>query len=87
MALFLFCVSILAFKKTKSKRVLFTSLSFGVLLTIETLYLLQSSSILGEFLIPYIEGELSHILLLLMVSLFAIGIIRVEKNERHKLIK
>jgi len=87
MALFLLCVSILAFKKTKSKKVLFTTLSFGVLLIIETLYLLQSSNIIGEFFIPYIGGELSHILLLLMVSLFAIGIIKVEKKERHKLIK
>jgi|SRR4051812_1641253 hypothetical protein len=87
MALFLLCVSILALKRTKSKKVLFTTLSFGVLLIIETLYLLQSSDIIGEFFIPYVGGELSHILLLLMVSLFAIGIIKVEKNKNHKLIK
>jgi len=87
MALFLLCVSILAFKKTKSKKVLFTTLSFGVLLTIELFYLLQSSNIISEFLIPYFGGELSHILLLLMVGLFAIGIMKVEKNDRHKLIK
>ena len=80
MALFLTVISILSFKKTKSKRVLLTSLSFGVLLIAEFLYLLQSSNILGDYIMPYIEVEIPHILLLLMISLFAIGVIRVEKK-------
>ncbi len=79
-ALFLTCISVLAFKKTKSKKVLLTSSSFGVLLVIEFLYLLQSSNIIGEFPIPYIGGEISHILLLMMVGLFAMGVIGVEKK-------
>jgi hypothetical protein len=80
MALFLTVISILSFKKTKSKKVLLTSLSFGVLLIVEFLYLLQSSAILGDYHIPFIEVELPHILLLLMVSLFAVGVIRVERK-------
>jgi hypothetical protein len=80
MALFLTVISVLSFKKTKSKRVLLTSLSFSILLIVEFLYLLQSSDILGDFHIPYIEVELPHILLLLMVSLFAVGVIRVERK-------
>ena len=80
MALFLAVISILSFKKTKSKKVLLTSLSFGVLLIVEFLYLLQSSAILGDYHIPFIEVELPHILLLLMVSLFAVGVIRVERK-------
>jgi hypothetical protein len=79
-ALFLTCISILAFKKTKSKKVLLTSSSFAILLVIEFLYILQSSNIFGEFLIPYIGGEISHILLLFMVSLFAMGVMKVEKK-------
>jgi hypothetical protein len=80
MALFLTVISILSFKKTKSKKVLLTSLSFGILLIVEFLYLLQSSAILGDYHIPFIEIELPHILLLLMVSLFAVGVIRVERK-------
>jgi hypothetical protein len=80
MALFLTVISILSFKKTKSKKVLLTSLSFGILLIVEFLYLLQSSAILGDYHIPFIEVELPHILLLLMVSLFAVGVIRVERK-------
>ena len=80
MALFLTVISILSFKKTKSKRVLLTSLSFSILLIVEFLYLLQASDILGDYHIPYIEVELPHILLLLMVSLFAAGVIRVERK-------
>ena len=80
MALFLTAISVLSFKKTKSKRVLLTSLSFSVLLIVEFLYLLQSSDILGDYHIPYIEVEIPHILLLLMVSLFAVGVIRVERK-------
>ena len=78
--LFLTVISILSFKKTKTKKVLLTSLSFGVLLIVEFLYLLQSSAILGDYHIPFIEIELPHILLLLMVSLFAVGVIRVERK-------
>ena len=80
MALFLTFISILSFKKTKSKKVLLTSISFGVLLAVELLYLLQASNTLGEFHIPFIEIEVPHILLLFMLALFAMGVIRVEKR-------
>jgi hypothetical protein len=79
-ALFLTFISILSFKKTKSKKVLLTSISFGILLAVELLYLLQASNTLGEFHIPFIEIEVPHILLLLMLTLFAVGVIRVEKR-------
>ena len=80
LALFLTVISILSFKKTKSKKVFLTSLSFGVLLAIEFLYLLQSTDILGDFRIPYIEIEIPHMLLLFMLTLFAAGVIRVERR-------
>jgi hypothetical protein len=80
MALFLTCISVLSFKKTKSKKVLLTSSSFGFLLVIELLYLLQSSKIIGEFPIPYIGGDISHILLLFIILLFAMGVIKVKKK-------
>lgn len=77
-ALFLTFISIYSYKKTKSKRVLFTSLSFGFLLLVGFLYLLETSNILGEFHIPFINAELPHLLLMFMLILFAIGVLRVE---------
>ncbi len=78
-ALFLTLISVLSFKKTKSKKILLTSSSFGVLLVIEFLYLLQSSNIVGEFPVPYIGGEISHVLLLFMVGLFDVGVSGLKK--------
>ena len=80
MALFLTVISILSFKKTKSKKVLLTSLSFSVLLVVEFLYLLQSSNILGDYQIPFIDVEIPHMLLLFMLLLFAAGVIKVERK-------
>jgi len=79
-ALFLTTISFIAFKKTKSKKLLLTGLSFGFLLFVEFLYLLQSSSLLGTFYIPLIEVEFQHVLLLLMLVLFAAGVLRLEKK-------
>jgi hypothetical protein len=79
-AIFLTFVSILSFKKTKSKKVLLTFLSFSIMLVVEFLYLLQSTDLLGDYHIPYIEVEIPHMLLLFMLSLFAIGVIKVERR-------
>jgi hypothetical protein len=83
-ALFLTFISILSFRKTKSKKVLLTSLSFSVLLVIEFLYLLESSDMLGDFQFPYIGVEIPHMLLLFMLVLFAAGVIKVERKENVK---
>ncbi len=80
MAIFLTVISALSFRKTKSKKVLLTSLSFGILLIVEFLYLLQSSNVLGDYHIPFIEVEIPHLLLLFMLALFAIGVIKVERR-------
>ena len=79
-ALFLTTISFVSFKKTKSKKILLTGLSFGFLLIIEFLYLLQSSRVLGTFYIPLIEVEFQHVLLLLMLVLFAAGVLRLERK-------
>ena len=47
---------------------------------VELLYLLQSSNILGDFQIPFIEVEIPHMLLLLMLLLFAAGVIKVDRR-------
>ena len=68
------------YKKTKSKKILFTALSFGFLLIAGFLYLLETSNILVGFHIPYIEAEIPHILLMFMLILFAIGVLKVESE-------
>ena len=79
-ALFLTTISFISFKKTRSKKILLTALSFGFLLLTEFLYLLQSSNLLGTFYIPLIEVEFPHILLLLMLGLFAAGVLKIERK-------
>ncbi len=79
-ALFLTTISVISYKKTKSKKILLTALSFGFLLFIEFLYLLQSSNLLGAFYIPLIEVEFPHVLLLIMLGLFAAGVLRIERK-------
>jgi hypothetical protein len=53
-SLILTLISIYSYKKAKSKKVLFTSLSFGFLLVAGFLYLLETSNILVGLHIPYI---------------------------------
>ena len=79
-ALFLTTISFISYKKIKSKKILLTALSFGFLLFTEFLYLLQSSNLLGTFYIPLIEVEFPHILLLLMLGLFAAGVLKLERK-------
>jgi len=79
-ALFLTTISFVSYKKTRSKKILLTGLSFGFLLLTELLYLLQSSNLLGTFYIPLIEVEFPHVLLLLMLGLFAAGVLRLERK-------
>jgi hypothetical protein len=78
-ALFINCISFLSFKKIKSEKVLLTSLSFGILLVVDFLYLLQSSNVLGEYHLPYNVIKVPHILLLFMLVFFAVGVIKVQK--------
>lgn len=79
-AFFLTTISFVSYKKTRSKKILLTGLSFGFLLLTELLYLLQSSNLLGTFYIPLIEVEFPHVLLLLMLGLFAAGVLRLERK-------
>jgi hypothetical protein len=79
-ALFLTTISVISYRKTKSKKILLTALSFGFLMCTEFLYLLQSSNVLGAFYIPLIEVEFPHVLLLVMLGLFAAGVLRLERK-------
>jgi len=79
-AIFLTTISLISYRKVKSKKLLLTSFSFLSLLIIEIIYLLQASHIIMIFQIPLIEVEYSHILLLFMLVLFASGVLKTDKK-------
>lgn len=79
-ALFLTTISFISYRKTKSKKLLLTSLSFMLIFIVEIIYLLQASNFVKVFYLPLIDVEFSHILLLGMLVLFASGILKVDKK-------
>jgi hypothetical protein len=53
---------------------------FMSLALVEFFYLLQAGGIvIGQVIIPAVNIELSHIILLIMVSLFGLGVLKVNK--------
>ncbi|HEX2168837.1 MAG TPA: hypothetical protein VHF65_00930 [Nitrososphaera sp.] len=53
---------------------------FMTLTVVEFLYLFQAGGIyVGQFTIPLANIELSHMVLLIMVSLFGFGVLKVNK--------
>ncbi len=73
-AIFLSIVSLLAYSRNTTTRMLLMALGFMSLTLVEFFYLLQAGRIVvGQFTIPAINIELSHMILLIMVSLFGLG--------------
>lgn len=79
-AVFLSVVSFLAYSRSPTTRMLLMAAAFVTLAVVELLYLLQAGGIyVGQFIIPLANIELSHVVLLLMVSLFGLGVLKVNK--------
>jgi len=79
-ATFLSIVSILAYSRNPTIRMLLMAIAFITLAVVEFFYLLQAGGIVvGQFIIPAINIELSHLVLLMMVVLFGIGVLKVNK--------
>ena len=80
-AVFLSVVSILAYRRNNnSLRLLFMSLGFCLLAAIEFLYLFHATANIADVIIPIVDVELSHAILLIMLTLFGIGILKVNKT-------
>jgi hypothetical protein len=58
---------------------LFMTLGFALLAVIETLYLFHATANLEDVIIPVVDVELSHIILLVMLTLFGVGVLKVNK--------
>jgi len=77
--IFLSAVSILAYNRTGSIRILLMTAGFLSLVGVEFLSLFAATENLVLFTIPSVNVELSHIFLLGMLTLFGLGVLKVDK--------
>jgi hypothetical protein len=80
-AIFLGLVSILAYLRNGRSRLLFMMFGFLLLSIIEATYLFDVTSKIEDIVIPIVDIELSHVIFLVMLTLFGIGIFRVNTQE------
>jgi hypothetical protein len=80
-AIFLGLISILAYLRNGRSRLLFMMFGFLLLSIIEAMYLFDVTSKIEDIVIPIVDIELSHVIFLVMLTLFGIGIFRVNKQE------
>ena len=78
-AIFLGIVSVLVYARSKSSRLLFMTLGFIALAIVEFLYLLDAAWPGNAIHISTVDIELPHIILLVMLTMFFLGVIRVSK--------
>ena len=79
-AIFLSVVSILAYKRNGGARLLFMSLGFLSLAIVEIMYLYYSTIQVEDTTIPGVNIEIPHIILLVMLTLFGIGVFKVNNK-------
>ena len=78
-AVFLTAISIIAYRRNGGSRLLFMTSGFGVLAFVEFLYLFYATANIEAMIIPIVNIELSHIILLAMLTLFGIGVLKVNR--------
>jgi hypothetical protein len=78
-AVFLGIVSVLAYKRSTGARLLFMALAFIALAIVEFLYLLDSTGIVSVFDISALGIELPHVILLVTLTMFGLGVLKVNK--------
>lgn len=78
-AAFLTIVSVLAYKRAGGSRMFFMSLGFAALGVAEVFYLLQAAGLLAVLDIPALSTDVSHLILLAMLSMFGLGVLKVNK--------
>ena len=77
-SIFLGLVSIFAFVKNSNKRMLFMALGFVTLAIVEGIMLLSSTGNLNNVILPAVNIELPHVVLLVMITLFGLGILKAK---------
>jgi hypothetical protein len=78
-SIFLVVVSILTYRRTGSIKILYTSVAFLSLLVVELIFLLQIIPGSSELMLPMPIRMLPYTFLLVMLALFGVGVLRVER--------
>ena len=78
-SIFLVVVSILTYRRTGSIKILYTSVAFLSLLVVESIFLLQIIPGSSELMLPMPIRMLPYTFLLVMLALFGLGVLRVER--------
>jgi FtsH-binding integral membrane protein len=78
-AVFLTIISAVAYRRSGSSRVLFMFFGFLALTAVELIYLFNATEDIGEIALPFVQIELPHIILLVMLTLFGVGVVKVNK--------
>lgn len=78
-AAFLSIVSLTAYARAGGARTLFMSIGFIALGVAELLYLLQAAAVALPFYVPAINVEASHLITLVMLMMFGLGVLKVNK--------
>jgi hypothetical protein len=76
---FLAVVSLLAYLKSRTSRILYMTLGFMTLVVAEYVYLLNSTEDLYRMFIPHVNIEVSHVILLVMVMFFGISFLKTSR--------
>jgi hypothetical protein len=77
-AVFLSFISVSAYFRDGRLRLMFMSFGFVTLAVLELLLLLAATGNIDQTIIPSINVELSHVLLLFMITLFGVGVLKVN---------
>jgi hypothetical protein len=79
---FLAVVSILAYLKSKTTRIMFMALGFVTLVVAEYVYLLNSTEDIHPMFLSHVNIELSHLILLIMVIFFGISFLKSPQMKQ-----
>lgn len=77
-ATFLSFISVVAFVRDGRAKLLFMSLGFITFAILEIIMLVTVTGTVDETMIPVVNAELTHIVLLIIITLFGIGILKVN---------
>lgn len=77
-AIFLCSIAVAAYFRGGRTRLLFMALGFITLAALEVLLLLSATGNLQEPIVPMVNVELPHMVLLVMITLFGVGILKVN---------
>ncbi|WP_337862476.1 hypothetical protein [Nitrososphaera sp.] len=80
-AVFISIVSLIAYSRNARARMALMMLGFMSLVAVELFYLLSASGLAMPFLIPAVNIELPHVILLAMLGLFGLGVLKVNKSH------